>query len=138
MPRSTTSLDRSSLLEWALDWVKRHAGPGDDLAGLSQAEIGQMADDLGVTRADVVALANHAPDNTALMEAMMRANGLDPAAVRDNMAISLRDIQRVCTLCRDSKRCLRELDAGTAADHAHEFCPNAGTFGDIADCNMGR
>ncbi|HEY1931679.1 MAG TPA: DUF6455 family protein [Acetobacteraceae bacterium] len=138
MPRSTKSLDRPGLLAWARNWMKQHARPADNLAGFSRAEIGQMAEDLGVTTADVVALANHAPDNTALTEAMMRSHGLKPAEVRDSMPTLLRDIQRVCTRCRNSKRCLRELDAGTAAGHAHEFCPNASTFDDIADYSMGR
>ena len=131
MFRSATSPDHSGLLARALDWVKRQATPGDDLSGLSQAELGHMADDLGISRSDVVALSAHAADNTALMEGMMDARGLDTAVIQNEFPTLLRDIERVCTRCPDAKRCRRELDAGTAAQHAHQFCPNAGTFDDL-------
>lgn len=138
MPTSEQSSDRGGLLEWALEWVRKHARAGDNLADVSQAELSHMAEDLGLSRDDVVALATHATNNTALMEGMMRAHGLDPAATQDIFPTLLRDIERVCSRCRDAKRCRRELAAGTAAEHAHKFCPNAGTFDDIADYSMGR
>jgi hypothetical protein len=83
-------------------------------------------------------MAPDAPDNTALMHGMMLARGLEPEAVRNCFTMLLRDMQRVCTRCRSTRRCLHELADGTAAAHSHEFCPNAGTFDDLIDFNMGR
>ena len=58
--------------------------------------------------------------------------------LRDSFLALLRDIERVCTRCRDARRCWRELEAGTAAEHCHEFCPNAGTFDDLVEYSLGR
>jgi hypothetical protein len=64
----------------------------------------------------------------------MRARGLDPDRMRDAYVTLLRDVERVCTQCKTTGRCRRELDAGTAAAHCHDFCPNAATFDDLVEC----
>lgn len=111
--------------------MKARLHVGDDLASFSRARLRHMADDLAITEGDLQLLASHAADNTRLMEGMMRARGLDPAVVRCEVGTLLRDVERVCTRCPRASRCQRELDAGTAAQHCHEYCPNAGTFDDL-------
>jgi len=69
-----------------------------------------------------------------LMQSMMRARGLDLDQMRHGFATLLRDIERVCTQCKATGRCRRELDAGTADAHCHEYCANAGTFDDLLEC----
>jgi uncharacterized protein DUF6455 len=68
----------------------------------------------------------------------MRARGLDPEEMRRGFSMALRDAERVCSGCRNTGRCRRELDAGTAAAHCHEFCPNAATFDYLVECAGGR
>jgi hypothetical protein len=46
----------------------------------------------------------------------------------------LRDAERVCSQCGNTRRCKRELDAGTAAAHGDAYCPNAATFDDLVEC----
>ena len=125
------------LLARALEWMKVHTDPAE-LAGFSGKQLRHMADDLQVTESDLLKLASHSPDNTALMEGMMRARGLDPVQVHNTFLTTLRDIERVCTLCRQSRRCQRELKAGTASANCHEYCPNAGTFDALLEDQIGR
>lgn len=138
MARFVTSPERPGPMRRVLRWMQRQVSPGNGLADYSQAELGHMAEDLGVTRADMLAMAEHGRDNTALMEGMMQAHGLEPAAIREGFPVLLRDMQRVCTQCRDAKRCRRELAAGTASEHARGFCPNHATLADLGDYTMGR
>ncbi len=125
------------MLHAVRDWIKRHRPLRDELAGFSRAEFSHLASDMGVTETDLQSLSANAPDNTVLMQGMMRARGLDPEKVRDHYITLARDIERVCTICRNAKRCRRELAAGTAGMHCHEFCPNVRTFDDLDAADMG-
>ena len=40
----------------------------------------------------------------------------------------MRDLERVCALCEQKRRCAHELAAGTTSEHYEDFCPNALTL----------
>lgn len=63
-----------------------------------------------------------------LMLRMITAYGIDIKQMHAEAPTMLRDVVMLCSKCREKERCARELDAGTAAEHAHEFCPNAEAF----------
>lgn len=131
MPHSETALANPGLLRRVLHWARAHVPPGIDLADFSRAELRHMAEDLSLAESDLLAMAAQGRDNTTLMEGMMRARGLDPDQVRYAFVMLARDAERVCTGCRATRRCRRELDTETAALHCHEYCPNAHTFDDL-------
>jgi hypothetical protein len=133
MNNSEPALANPGLLGRVLDWVQARCGIGDELASMSREEIRDLASDLSLSEGDLVALSASLNDNTPLMEGMLRARGFDPEQVRRSFGTLMRDVERVCSRCRSTGRCRRELDAGTAAAHAHEYCPNAGTFDDLID-----
>lgn len=133
MNQTQPALANPGLLGRVLDWVRARCGTGDELAALSREEIRELAGDLALGEGDLLALSASLADNTVLMEGMMRARGFDPEQLRHSFGTLLRDVERVCSRCRATGRCRRELEAGTAAEHAHEFCPNAGTFDDLID-----
>ena len=133
MNASEPALATPGLLGRVLDWLRTQCGAGDDLAVMSRDELRGLASDLSLSEGDLAALSTTLNDNTALMEGMMRARGFDPSQVRRSFGTLMRDVERVCSLCRATGRCRRELDAGTAAAHAHEYCPNAATFDDLTD-----
>ncbi|MDR3539087.1 MAG: DUF6455 family protein [Acetobacteraceae bacterium] len=121
----------STLFGRVLDWLKQHMADPVDLAGMPELDLDYLASDLGITRADLIDVLPRGADNTLLMEQMMIARGLDPAAMRAFAAAVVRDLELTCTRCDDVRRCRRELAAATAAQHCHEFCPNAAAFDDI-------
>lgn len=133
MSHPEAALANPGLLGRVLDWVRARCGAGDDLAAMSREEIRDLASDLSLSEGDLVALSASLNDNTALMEGMMRARGFDPDQLRHSFGTLMRDVERVCSRCRSTGRCRREIDAGTAAARAHEYCPNAGTFDDLID-----
>jgi hypothetical protein len=133
MPHSETALANPGLLGRVLDWVRAHALPGSDLADFSRAELRHMAGDLSLAESDLSVVAARGRDNITQMEGMMRARDLNPDQIRHAFVTLMRDVERVCTGCRTTGRCRRELDAGTAALHCREYCPNTHTFDDLID-----
>jgi hypothetical protein len=137
MNQPQPALAHPGLLGRVLDWIRLRTG-SDELAAFSREELHDLASDLSLSDADLVALASGIADNTPLMEGMIRARGFDPDALRDTFGLLMRDVELVCSRCRSTGRCRRELEAGTAAVHAHEYCPNAGTFDDLSAVSSGR
>lgn len=125
-------LSHPGLFGRVLGWMRAHVNSTSDLATLSGEELRQIASDLSLTELDLASLAAGA-DNTVLMQRMMRAHGIDPEQMTYGFATLLRDLNRVCTQCRCTGRCRRELDAGTAVKHCAEYCRNAATLEDLGN-----
>lgn len=119
------------ILDAIANWVKRyryHAGLRHDLAACGPEEVARTAQDLGVSPAELVRLAEKGPDAADELQQLLRALGVDGKKLAKDDPMVMRDLQRLCISCADKTRCRHELDAGTAASHYHEFCPNAVTF----------
>ncbi len=126
---SDTEADaRQGLIGQVAHWITTRARANAEMARLSRGDFAGMANDLGVTEADLREVLPRGADNTRLMDAMMRARGLDPAQAAHLSAAVMRDLELTCTRCGAVTRCRRELAAGTAAAQCHEFCGNADTF----------
>jgi len=115
----------SNLLSKAFDWIRARASRDNELAVMSRMDLGYLAADLGITEADVLDVVPRLTDHSELMDKMMRARGLDPDAVRRSFSALVRDMEVTCARCRESRICRRELESGTAAVYAHDFCANA-------------
>lgn len=124
---------QQGLLTRVVDWFATRMRADSEMAALSRCDITEMAHDLGLCEADLRGVLPGAPDNSALMDAMMRARGLDPVMVAHMSAGVMRDLELTCTRCGSVARCRRELAAGTAAAHSGEFCGNADTFDALLD-----
>lgn len=133
MNSADSALANPGLLGRVLDWLRARLGAADDLAGWSHEDLRDLARDLALGEDDLVALSASLSNNSALMDGMLRARGFDPELLRYSFTTLMRDVERVCSRCRATGRCRRELDAGTAAAHAREYCPNTATFDDLAD-----
>lgn len=137
MRQTEIALANPGLLGRVFDWVRSHAPPGRDLATLSREELRDIAEDLSFPALDLLAMSAGGRDNIVLMERMMRARGLDADLLRRALVTLSRDAERVCTQCKFPGRCRHELDVGKAVEHCHEYCPNATTFDDLTEYNMG-
>jgi hypothetical protein len=121
----------STRLARAFDWIKARMTLDTELAAMSRADLRLLANDIGVAEADLRDIVPRVRDHSDQMDKMMRARGLDPAAVRAAFSGVARDMEVTCARCRDAATCQRELDAGTARVFSHDFCPNAGTIDDL-------
>ena len=99
-----------------------------ELMSLDPDEVSRMAGEYGLSADDLGELVGHGTHAADLMERMMRARGLDPAALRRELPAVVADMSVLCSRCSAKGRCEHELDAGTAAAHAEDFCPNAPTM----------
>ena len=59
---------------------------------------------------------------------MLAALGIDQDDLTRTEPLMLRDMERVCALCSQKRRCDRDLAAGTSAAHYQEYCANAHTI----------
>lgn len=98
-----------------------------ELNAAGAAETGRIAGDLSMSAQDLRALAKRGPDSTGLLDARLLQLGvnrvedaLDPAIVRD--------LQRICTMCEDRRRCAKDLAARDASESWREYCPNVPTL----------
>ncbi len=122
----------SSLLGKAFDWIKARAIRDHELAAMSKDDLRYLAADIGVAESDLCGILPSMTDNSVLMDQMMRARGLDPAAVRSAFPALAHDMEAACGHCREAKTCRRALRDGSAEVRAHEFCVNAETMDDIS------
>jgi hypothetical protein len=72
------------------------------------------------------------------IDRMMQLFGIDREELQRDYPKVLRDANMTCLYCKSKRRCLRELEAGTAIAHAEQFCPNADLFAIFADDRTGR
>ncbi|MBS0640483.1 MAG: DUF6455 family protein [Acetobacteraceae bacterium] len=114
-----------SVLMRALDWIKARIARDNELALLSSADMHYLAADIGISEADFRALAPKIADHSELMDQMMLARGIDPEMARTSFAALVRDMEVSCALCPTPSMCRKRLENGTAAETAHQFCPNA-------------
>lgn len=116
---------------WIADWVNNHrlaTGHDTSLARCSPEDVANVARELGLSSGELRELVRRGPDAAGQVREMLQALGVDPAALSDHDPLLMRDLQRLCSTCRDKTRCSHELADGTAKAHFHEFCPNSYTL----------
>jgi len=135
MPNREVSQPTYPVVELVLNsianWVTRYrdaVGHSNELGQCSPDEVRQIAKDLGVPTSELHAIASKGPHAADLVQKMLIALRVDPKAVEKSNPLVMRDLQRLCITCGGKQHCAQELARGTAAEHYHEFCPNALTL----------
>jgi len=135
MVERTETLPSYPVVEFVIaaiaDWVKdyRYAvGLNKDFANCGSDEVRAIANDLGLTPADLRELASKGPGAADLLKKMLLALKVNPEALSKIDQRVTRDLQRRCITCGEKRRCVHEMAAGTAAKNMHEFCPNAASL----------
>lgn len=99
-----------------------------EIDGMDPAMAAEIAAEAGLSVADLRDVISHGAGANRLMQRMMEAYGIDVREVGEEAPGLLRDLSVLCSRCKDKGRCAAELEAGTARENAHLFCPNADTF----------
>jgi hypothetical protein len=117
-------------LETVADWINRfRRSTGRSALGeCDSREVARIAADLGITAGELRGLAEAKPGSADLLKDMLRALGIDHKTLADTDPLVMRDLQRLCVICRNKGQCRHELDNLSAAEHYHQFCPNAVTL----------
>lgn len=84
--------------------------------------------DVGIDAPALARLVARGPASAVGLPRLMRALGLDLKRVARVDPALARDMEVVCSECRSSSRCARDLDAGTARLNHQAYCPNAATL----------
>lgn len=93
--------------------------------GLAQPDaFDALAKDLGIGANELSYLVNAAPDPLQLPD-MLKALGIDEAALRLAQPALLRAMEEACAQCAVVGRCRYALARDDAASDYEQFCPNA-------------
>ncbi|MGQ0682487.1 DUF6455 family protein [Bradyrhizobium sp.] len=110
-----------------VDWLK-HRRELSEIRRMNRADFDTIAQDLRVSPDDLQRLVEAGPHSADEMPKMLEALGIDLEDLARTKPLLVRDMERVCGLCRDKAQCHSDLAAGTAAEHYKEYCPNAPTI----------
>jgi hypothetical protein len=116
----------NTVASWWHNWRTARA----TLASLDRCghETEWIAHDLGVTATELRALAGRRPDSADLLNCRLAALDLDRAEIQRSEPQVLPDLQRVCTICKSSRRCKRDLAENPYDPVWREYCPNVVTL----------
>jgi hypothetical protein len=109
------------------EWLK-HRRELMEMREIDAANFGRIAGDLRMSSADLEALVRQGPHAADELPKMLAALAIDQDDLTRTEPLVLRDMERICALCGQKRRCDRDLAAGTSAAHYQEYCANAHTI----------
>ncbi|MGB8397631.1 hypothetical protein [Bradyrhizobium sp.] len=115
------------LIEKFGDWLN-HRRELNEIRQMDRSDFDRIAGELRVSRDDLDRLVRQGPHAADELPKMLTALGIDQADLARTEPLLLRDMERVCALCRHKRQCNRDLAAGTSAEHYEEYCLNAPTI----------
>lgn len=98
-----------------------------DLDSLAPAELDRIARDLGLSATDLLSGSHGDPKNVELLMKMLDALGLDPEVLAREGTV-LRDMERLCGMCKSTGQCRSDLESGDAAEYFTDYCMNKTTL----------
>jgi uncharacterized protein YjiS (DUF1127 family) len=115
------------LLGTFADWLSRRREMRE-LSEIDRNEFAHIASDLQISPSVLDELVRRGPHAVDELPKMLDALGVDQAALARTQPRLLRDMEQVCALCGQKRRCDRDLASGSVGDHYQDYCPNAHTI----------
>jgi hypothetical protein len=109
-----------------------------EIGQLDREAMARIAGDLRISPDDLDELVRSGPHAADELPRMLAALGIDETALARTEPLVMRDMARVCSLCRDKTRCRADLAAGTAEHHFEDYCLNAPTIDRLGDSIVKR
>ncbi len=110
---------------WLRDLLARRAAVTE--LNDTGSEVEHIAHDVGLTAAELRTITERG-SQTLLLEDRMRALDLDRRDVERQGIDIMRDMERLCALCDDHRRCMRDLANHDQSGGWKGYCPNAQTL----------
>jgi hypothetical protein len=112
-------------------WLK-HRRDLSEIRQMDTVEFDRIASDLRVSPGELDTLVRRGPHAADELPQLLKALGIDAAALARTEPLVLRDMERVCALCSHKRECDRDLAAGSSAEHYEGYCLNASTIDSLA------
>jgi transcriptional regulator with XRE-family HTH domain len=120
------------LIDALVGWLKRRRELSE-IGQLDREAVERIAGDLRISPGDLDELIRSGPHAAAELPRMLKALGIDEAVLARTEPLVLREMERVCALCKDKARCRDDLAVGTADQHYEEYCLNAPTIDSLGE-----
>ena len=91
-------------------------------------DLGNIARDMGVTQSELHTIAAKRPDAADQLQLRLEALHLDRAAILHSEPRVMRDLERLCTVCGEKRRCVRDWLRHPDDQAWRTYCPNAQTL----------
>jgi hypothetical protein len=125
--QTQTQILLAAIGTWWRNWTNSRAALFE-VESLGDAELARVADDAGLSASQLRTLAGKWPDSADLLSQRLAALQLDEAAVRQTEPGVLRDLERVCSLCREKPHCGHDIDRNPIDPEWRTYCPNVETL----------
>lgn len=112
------------------DWLN-HRRELNELRLLDTASFNQIAGDLRIPATDLNELVRQGPHAADELPKLLKALGIDEAALERTEPLVLRDMERICSLCNHKRQCNHDLAAGSSPGRYHQYCLNASAIDDL-------
>ncbi len=91
-------------------------------------ELARIAKDVGLSPSELRQMAKLGPNAAKQLLNRMVALRLHPEVIAKTEPNTMRDMQRLCSVCASKKRCQRDLILDRDDPVWRQYCPNAGTL----------
>jgi hypothetical protein len=112
---------------WWRDWRGARSGAAE-LECCGACEVERLARDLGMSAAELRKIAGRGPESGDLLLNRMAALDLDRNEIAATEPRVFQDLQRVCALCENHRRCARDLARDSSDQAWEDYCPNVATL----------
>lgn len=99
-----------------------------EIDDLDQGTVDEIARDLRVSQAELDALVRQGPHSAEELPKLLKALGIDEAALLRSEPAVLRDMERVCAQCQRKAQCNNDIETGAVAADYTDYCLNASTL----------
>jgi hypothetical protein len=99
-----------------------------ELHALGDVQVSDLARDIGVSAGELYRLEAEGPESLYLLFARLAQQGIDLSQLQSKYPSVFKDLQRVCSACRDKQVCQRDLATGAQDDEWRTYCPNVVTL----------
>ena len=123
------------LIDTFTDWLK-HRRELNEMRLMDRRDFDRIAADLEISPGDLDELVRRGPHAADELPQLLKALRIDETALERTHPMVLRDMERVCALCSQKRRCDRDLAAGSSAAHYQEYCANAPTIDGLGPVNQ--
>lgn len=117
-----------ALLVQFRDWWQSRGS----LAGIAAHDLERIANDLGMSAADLEDMMTRGPQAADFLHERMRALGLSRADVERNAVGLMSDLERTCAHCSAKGACEKDLVSDPAKPDWKGYCPNVVSLESLA------